>query len=196
MTDTKAGVLTTGMIDQAAEKAAASSTFEDLVGASAAIVASRAFNALVSSIVTSFPRIDKAAAESLVLTVFAIAIPIGQHLAVPVAVKVVKLTDAEFQRRCLGSDRCEGCGKVQPLIQVLDKSIDVKLLEIMPEGRATLLCRQCADKLDRSGSMSLVDWKAVVGGYWCQNCSRVEVEKQGSFCEACKQLLIKDAAPN
>lgn len=31
--------------------------------------------------------------------------------------------------------------------------------------------------------------------FWCQNCSRVQVAKQGSFCKACKRLVEGTPTP-
>jgi hypothetical protein len=65
------------------------------------------------------------------------------------------MTSFEFQRRCLGYDRCDLCCKVRPLIRVLDKSIGEKLLELYPGGRPTLACRQCTKRLERAGHLAL-----------------------------------------
>ena len=36
----------------------------------------------------------------------------------------------------------------------------------------------------------------MYGGFWCQNCSKVEVEKQNAFCPACLDLLKRTAKEN
>jgi hypothetical protein len=97
MPDTKAGTLTAEMIDAAARAAAEGRGEKEAMAISESIAGSCAFHSLASSIMTMFPKINKATAESLVLTVFAIAIPIGQHLSVPVAVKVVERNAADGQ---------------------------------------------------------------------------------------------------
>jgi Zn finger protein HypA/HybF involved in hydrogenase expression len=37
-----------------------------------------------------------------------------------------------------------------------------------------------------------VSHELKTGGCWCQNCSRVQVEKQADFCPACLELLQRD----
>jgi hypothetical protein len=44
------------------------------------------------------------------------------------------------------------------------------------------------ESLERS-SVALNKLKNLVGGFYCQNCSRVLVDQQGTFCQACKQLV-------
>lgn len=37
------------------------------------------------------------------------------------------------------------------------------------------------------------DLRHAVGGFYCQNCSRVLLEKQGDICRACRKLLLASA---
>lgn len=67
------------------------------------------------------------------------------------------MTDLEFQKRCAGTDRCEICFNLLPLIFAYDKSIGEKLLEIQPEGRPTYLCRVCTERLEKEGHLSLAN---------------------------------------
>ncbi len=63
------------------------------------------------------------------------------------------VTDKDFQRRCLGHDRCEICAEFRLLISAYDRSIGAKLLEIEPLGRETYACRECVERLERTGHL-------------------------------------------
>ena len=62
---------------------------------------------------------------------------------------------SEFERRCVGSDRCDRCSKVAALIPALDCSIGPKLMEIEPEGRPGFFCFPCVNELEVVGHLGL-----------------------------------------